>query len=122
MTTDQGVIEAFVAAWHATDEAELRQLLERCWADDGALILPSGERVGRAAVAAEISRITQQWPRRSVVQISSVAEHHGWLRYRWIITSPDGSIVGQGLHVGERVPDGRLRRVVAFYGPAPAMD
>ena len=122
MAADQGVIEAFVAAWHATDEAELRQLLERCWAADGALTLPDGESVGRVAVAAEIGRITQRWPTRSVVHISSVAEHHGWLRYRWTITSPDGAIVGQGLHVGERAPDGRLRRVVAFYGPAPAMD
>ncbi len=120
--TDQGVIEAFVAAWHATDAEALRTLVRRCWADDAVLTLPSGEHTGRDALVAEIGRTTAAWPENSRVAISAVDEHHGWLRYRWTIAAPDGAIVGQGLHVGERAPDGRLRRIVAFYGPPPSVD
>ncbi|MDQ2787171.1 MAG: nuclear transport factor 2 family protein [Chloroflexota bacterium] len=122
MAADQGVIEAFVAAWHARDVADLRELLERCWADDGVLTLPDGAYAGRDAVAAQIVRVTEQWSAGARVQISAVEEHHGWLRYRWVISAPNGPIFAQGLHVGERAADGRLRRIVAFYGMPPQVD
>jgi hypothetical protein len=34
---------------------------------------------------------------------------------------PDGSLVLEGLDVCELDDDGRLRRVVMFYGPLPAI-
>lgn len=117
---NEGVIDAFVAAWNVTDEADCSRLLEQCWADDGTLINHTAQQTGRAEVAAYIRHVTPQWE-GGRVRISSVDEHHGWLRYTWKVVRPDGSAVGEGMHVAERAPDGRLRRVIGFPSPAPVV-
>lgn len=116
----QGVIEAFVAAWNVADEdeADRRRLLEQCWADDGLFIAPGARSANRDELAALMQRVTPRWA-GGRARISSVDEHDGWLRYTWKIVRPDGSLVGEGLHVAERAPDGRLQRMIAFYGPLP---
>ena len=105
-------------AWNVTDDVERRCLLEQCWADDGTFTAPDMQSTGRDELAAFMRQVTPQWA-GGRARVSGVDEHHGWLRYIWKIIRPDGSLLGEGLHLAERAPDGRLQRMIAFYGPVP---
>ena len=53
---------------------------------------------------------------------SGVEVHHGSLRFAWKIVAPDGKVVGQGFDYGELAEDGRLRKIVGFFGPFPDLE
>ncbi len=118
MVQDQ-VIVAFVAAWNTRDEAERRRLLERCWAEDGVFIHPSGQFEGREMVLDTMARMSGSWPDGAQVRISRVVECGGWLYYCWEILRANRSVHAAGVHVAERSGDGRLRKLINFAGPPP---
>jgi hypothetical protein len=43
--------------------------------------------------------------------------HHGRLRFAWKLTDASGRTVVEGIDFCELAPDGRLRRIVGFFGP-----
>ena len=112
------VVEAYQRAWSAPD-GEQRRLLELSMTDDAELIQPNGRSGGRDAVVQRIASLAERWPGAEVEITSGTDEHHGFVRYSWNLRTPD-SVVLSGFDVGELAPDGRLRRVVQFFGPFPA--
>jgi hypothetical protein len=46
--------------------------------------------------------------------------HHEHLRFAWRLVAPDGTIAVAGIDVADVAPDGRLARVVGFFGDLPA--
>ena len=112
------VVEAYQRAWSA-EGAEQRQLLELSLSEDAELVQPNGRSVGREGIIARIAALGERWPGAHVEITSGTDEHHGFVRYSWDLRTPD-SVVLAGFDVGELAPDGRLRRVVQFFGPLPA--
>lgn len=51
-----------------------------------------------------------------------VDTHHGHLRFAWELVGPDGQVAVAGVDVGELAEDGRLRRIVGFFGDLPARE
>jgi hypothetical protein len=43
--------------------------------------------------------------------------HHGRLRFAWKLTDASGRTVVEGIDFCELASDGRLRRIVGFFGP-----
>jgi len=117
-TTRDRMVDAFVGAWNTTDETERGRLLEQCWAEDGIFSLPTDQARGREALAALIGNAKAQW-KGGHVRVGAVDEHPYGLRYAWTIFHPDGSIRATGMHIAERSGDGRLQKMIAFYGPCP---
>lgn len=116
------VVTAYSAAWNETDEAARRKLLDHGWADDGVYCDPTATVNGRDALVAHIAGFHQQFPGAHIDQASGVDEHDGWLRFAWTMLGPDGATIMDGIDVGELGPDGRLRRIVGFFGPFPSLD
>ena len=116
----QEVVEAYQRAWGA-DEAERRRLLELSLTEDAELVQPNGRSHGRDAIVQRIGGLAERWPGAHTEITSGTDEHHGFVRYSWNLRSAD-SVVLTGFDVGELAPDGRLRRVVQFFGPFPAGD
>ena len=116
------VVTAYGAAWNETDEAARRKLLDHGWADDGVYSDPTATVTGREALVAHIAGFHQQFPGARIDQASGVDEHDGWLRFAWTMVGADGSTVMDGFDAGELGPDGRLRRIVGFFGPFPPLD
>ncbi len=114
------VIEAYQDAWR-TEGAEQRRMLESSLTDDAELVQPNGRSVGREAIAQRIAGLGERWPGARPELTSGTDEHHGFVRYSWNLRTAD-SVVLTGFDVGELAPDGRLRRVVQFFGPFPATD
>lgn len=114
------VVEAYQQGWTA-DGDEQRRLLEVALTDDAELVQPNGRSVGRDAIVQRIAGLGERWPGAHVEITSGLDEHHGFVRYSWSLRTAD-SVVLTGFDVGELAADGRLRRVVQFFGPLPASD
>jgi hypothetical protein len=60
-------------------------------------------------------------PGTKVVPGSGVDVHNDVARYAWKIVNPAGNDVMEGLDVTLRDAAGRLRRIMMFHGPLPAL-
>jgi len=118
--TTQEITEAYGAAWNEEDETKRRALLERAWADDGVYTDPQSHVEGRDALIALITGFQQQAPGAHIIATSAVDEHHSKLRFTWKMEGADGNTVMEGIDFGELAPDGRIKRIVGFFGPPPA--
>jgi hypothetical protein len=111
------VVEAYGAAWNEPEESCRRKLIEDAWSDDGHYCDPTAQVDGREALVAHIAGFHQQFPGARIDMVSGVDDHNGWLRFAWTMVGGDGAAVMDGFDVGELAPDGRLRRIVGFFGP-----
>ncbi len=119
--TIEELIATYDRAWNAADDGECRRLLELCWAEDGELVDPRGGRFrGRATVLERLAGFRDRFPGARVEITSGLDEHHGFVRYRWTIVGRDGSELLDGVDFAELATDGRLRRVVMFFGRLPS--
>jgi hypothetical protein len=115
------VVAAYGAAWNEPDEGRRRELLEQGWADDGVYCDPTASVAGRDALVAHIGGFHDQLPGVRIELTSQVDEHHGWLRFAWTMVGADGATLTEGFDVGELAEDGRLRRIIGFFGPFPPL-
>ena len=120
MSTQQ-IVEAYGAAWNEPDEAKRRALLEQSWTNDGVYTDPQSHAEGRDALLALIAGFQAQAPGARIAATSHADEHHGKLRFTWKMLGADGSTVIEGIDFGELAPDGRIKRIVGFFGPPPAL-
>ena len=112
-------VTAYGEAWNEPDEAKRRALLESAWADDGSYCDPTASVDGREALLAHIAGFREMMPGARIEPTSGVEEHHGWARFAWSMIGPDGAAAMDGFDVCELAPDGRLQRIVGFFGPFP---
>ena len=110
------IIKLYDDAWNVSDEDERRRLLEGALTDDCELVEPRGRFTGREAVFDRITGFVSRFPGARVDITTDLDEHNGFARYEWRITDGAGAPVLDGLDVVERAADGRLRRIVMFFG------
>ena len=116
------VVDAYGAAWNEPDEAARRRLLEQAWADDGTYTDPQSDVAGRDALVAHIAAFHEQFQGAQIVPTSGADEHHGKVRFTWRMQGADGSTIMEGIDFGQLAGDGRLGRIVGFFGPLPAVE
>jgi hypothetical protein len=116
------VVSAYGAAWNEPDETKRRALLEEGWAEDAVYCDPTATVAGRDALVTHIAGFHQRFPGARIEQSSGVDEHDGWLRFAWTMLGDDRTTIMDGFDVGELGPDGRLNRIVGFFGPFPLLD
>jgi hypothetical protein len=113
------VVNAYDRAWREADPGERRRLLEQSLTETAELISPQGRWAGRDAIAEWIGDFAERMPGATVKVTTGVDEHHGFARYGWVIAASDGSTAAEGIDVCELADDGRLRRIVMFFGSSP---
>ena len=111
-----GVIENYDRAWNVPDADERRRLLEAALTDDCELVEPRGRFAGRDAIVERISGFLNRFPGARVEITTNVDEHNEFARYEWRILDGAGALLLDGIDVVERASDGRLRKVVMFFG------
>ncbi len=110
------VIESYHRAWNTSDGDERRRLLQASLGDDSELVEPRGRFIGRDAIFDRISGFSERFPGATVDLTTNVDEHNGIARYGWRIVDAEGNQVLEGIDVVERGADGRLGKVVMFFG------
>lgn len=115
------VVAAYVAAWDEPDGEARRALLERAWADDGVYCDPRVLVEGREALADHIGAVLAGRPGFRIVASSGVEAHHDCVRFGWRLLDPDGAVAVDGVDFGVLGADGRLNRIVGFFGPLPPL-
>lgn len=112
-------VDGYLAAYGEPDAQRRAELVATAWAEDGRLLDPPLTGEGRDGIAAMGDALQHQFPGHRFRRSSGVDLHHDHLRYTWELVSPAGEVVLTGLDVAELAPDGRLRKVVGFFGDVP---
>ncbi|KWW99074.1 Uncharacterized protein LI90_706 [Carbonactinospora thermoautotrophica] len=112
-------VQAYVGAWNEPDEARRRWLFEQSWTEDGTYTDPSVHIEGREALVRHSRKFAERWPGAEIVLTSGVDQHHRMVCFSWRVVAPDGRTLREGIDFGELAEDGRLQRVVGFFGPLP---
>lgn len=113
-------IDNHLAGYAEPDPDRRRDLLSAAWADDGHLIDPPLEGVGLDAIVGCGEAVVTHYPGHRFVRTSDVDAHHDTARYSWELRDSDDSVVLEGVDIADLGHDGRLRRIVGFFGPLPA--
>jgi hypothetical protein len=111
------LIDGYCAAWSEADPARRAGLLAEVWADDASYTDPRAHAAGIDQLTAHIGRILASRPGAKVVRTSAVDSHHGLVRFAWRVVQGDGTMLPEGIDFAELSPDGRLARIVGFFGP-----
>jgi hypothetical protein len=119
MADIQDIVDAYGDAWNEPDRDKRRKLLEQAWADDGALVDSEKSIVGRDALVDLIDDFQKDKPWARMEFTSEPEEHHGSLCITWALVRKDGTRVEEGVDFGELAEDGRLRKIVTFFGLLP---
>ncbi|MBR0827433.1 nuclear transport factor 2 family protein [Bradyrhizobium manausense] len=114
------VVTAYMAAWNEPDSTRRQALLAQCWSDDGVYVDPSVSLAGRDALAGHIAKVQANRPGARLEFMSGIDVHHDVLRFLWRLVRADGSRGDTSIDFGQVGADGRLVKIVGFFGAAPA--
>ncbi|MDI1262199.1 MAG: nuclear transport factor 2 family protein [bacterium] len=116
-----GIVTQYMAAWNEPEAVARAALLDRCWSDGGVYIDPGVLLNGREALAAHIARVRAARPGARLEFMSGIDVHHNVVRFLWRLVRADGTTGDTSIDFGEIGADGRLAKIVGFFGPAPAL-
>jgi len=115
----RATVTRYMAAWNEADAAIRQTLLEQCWADDGVYVDPNVQLAGRQQLSQHIAKVQATRPGARVEFMSGIDIHHHVVRFLWRLVRPDGTVGDTSIDFGEIGSDGRLTKIIGFFGEAP---
>jgi hypothetical protein len=121
LTTDlvAALVDAHLAAFSAPDAASRRALIEQAWDDRGHFADPLFAATGHDEIDALAASVPGLYPEHVFTRTTGIDLHHDHARYGFAFTGPDGTVVVDGVEVAQIGAEGRLVRVIGFFGPIP---
>src|SRR3954453_22699435 len=113
-------IDTHLAAYCEPDAERRAVLVGEVWSPQGQLVDPPMEGEGLDAIVGLGDVVVTHYPGHTFTRTTSVDEHHGYARYGWALGAPDGSVALSGTDVATVDTDGRLVKVVGFFGDLEA--
>jgi len=114
------IVNAYGAAWLEADADARRALLGIAWSDNGTYQDPTADVAGRGALVAHIGGFHQSMPGAQILITSAVDHHHSKIRFTWKMLGADGAVAMEGVDFGELADDGRIAKIVGFFGSPKA--
>jgi hypothetical protein len=115
------VVTQYMAAWNEREAAARHTLLQQCWSDGGVYLDPNVSLTGREALDGHIATAQASRPGARLEFMSGIDVHHDVVRFLWRLVRADGTCGDTSIDFGEVGPDGRLVKIVGFFGPPPAL-
>lgn len=115
-TATTAIVDTYFAMWNEDDPAARAALIEQAWAADGTYRDPLLAADGHAALSEMVETVHQHYPGQRFSRLTAVDEHHGFARFGWQLAADDGAITVGGIDVAELTDDGKLQRIVGFFG------
>lgn len=116
-----GIVTTYMAAWNEPHAAIRQSLLAKCWGDGGVYIDPTVSLSGRDALGAHIAKIRAARPGSRLEFMSGIDVHHDVVRFLWRLVRADGTCGDVSIDFGEVGADGKLAKIVGFFGSPPAL-
>jgi hypothetical protein len=110
------IVDLHLRAYCEPDAARRAALVAQAWSADGVLIDPPFDGTGHDGIAAMADVVLTHYPAHTFRRTTAVDAHHTFARYGWSLEAPDGTIAVTGTDVVEMDDDGRLQRIVGFFG------
>ena len=117
----KAVVTQYMAAWNEPEVASRQALLARCWSDGGVYLDPRASLSGRDQLARHIAAMQASRPGARLEFMSGIDVHHNVVRFLWRLVRADGSCGDISIDFGEVGPDGRLVKIIGFFGAPPAL-
>jgi hypothetical protein len=114
------VVDKHLAGYCEPDAARRTELIAAAWAEDGSLIDPPFDGTGRDGIAAMADAVLTHYAGHTFRRTTDVDTHHQFGRYGWALVGPDGAVAVSGTDYIEFNDDGRLVRIVGFFGDQAA--
>ena len=114
------LVTQYMAAWNEREAAARNALLEQCWSDGGVYVDPNVSLIGREALGGHIATVQASRPGARLEFMSGIDVHHTMVRFLWRLVRADGTCGDTSIDFGEVGPDGRLVKIVGFFGPPGA--
>ena len=113
------LIMLYNSAWSEPDHKRRQQILDRVWAEDGTYTDPTAHVASRSELVDHLSGFIAQFPGAHIALTSGIDTHHQNFRFSWRMVLADGKVFVEGIDFGKLSPDGKLHRIVGFFGPLP---
>jgi hypothetical protein len=111
------LIDRYCVAWSEPDPVKREKILKDVWAEGATYTDPRAQVSGRQELAVLIGKILAGRPGAKVIRTSSVDSHHGLARFTWRVVQADGTMLPEGIDFAEISSEGKLLRIVGFFGP-----
>jgi hypothetical protein len=111
------IIDTYCSAWCEPDAAKRDAILAPVWGEGATYTDPTVHVAGRAALVAHIDAVFKVYPGATIVRASAVDVHHTVARFAWKMVLADGTSLPEGIDFAELNSDGKLARIVGFFGP-----
>jgi hypothetical protein len=115
--TITNTIDQHLQAYAMADADRRNAIVAATWNADGELLDPPLEGRGHAEISALADAVLTHFAGHTFRRTTAVDAHHGFARYGWDLVGPDAAIAVSGIDVVEFDDEGKLRRIVGFFGP-----
>ena len=116
-TSMASTIDSHLQAYAMADADRRNALVAANWSADGELLDPPLEGRGHAEISALADAVLTHFAGHRFERTTAVDSHHGFARYGWELRASDGTNAVSGIDVVQFDEEGKLLRVVGFFGP-----
>ena len=116
-------LKKYFRAWGEPDSQTRETLLANAWAEKGTYTDPTAHVEGRDALVKHIAEFLSnpQFKNTSLMQTSDIDIHHRSFRFEWTMKDASGAAMVSGMDYGEMNEDGKITKIVGFFGPFPEL-
>jgi hypothetical protein len=111
------IVDSHLLAYAMADVDRRNALVAANWNPDGELLDPPLEGRGHTEISALADAVLTHFAGHRFERTTAVDSHHGFARYGWDLVGPGGAIAVSGIDVVQFDDDGKLLRIVGFFGP-----
>ncbi|MEY2552347.1 MAG: hypothetical protein QOC57_207 [Ilumatobacteraceae bacterium] len=115
-TSITAVIDSHLEAYALADADRRATLVAANWSADGELTDPPLAGRGHAEITALADVVLTHYAGHHFERTTAVDAHHSFARYGWSLVGPVGSVAVSGTDFVELDDDGKLLRIVGFFG------
>ncbi len=115
-TSMTATIDLHLEAYALADLDRRNDLVAANWNVDGVLLDPPFAGRGHLEISAMTDIVLAHFAGHRFQRNTAVDAHHGVARYGWDLVGPDGTSAVSGTDFVEFDDDGKLLRIVGFFG------